>query len=752
MLSDVKKIAERIKALREIFGYDIETMAKITEVSVEDYTLCEMGRTDFTFSFLQKLAKHFNVDIISLISGDSPNLYNYEITAKGEGVPLERHRGFKYLHLAPNIKDKVAQPFMVTAKYSEEEQYKEIPTSTHNDEEFDLVISGKLKFRVGNTYKILNEGDSAYYDATIPHGMIATDGKDCEFLSVVIKKPVKERQEIPYEEVKPQANEKQIYNRYVNTIEDANGHLLDISFNPPQNYNFAYDVVDEIAKKTPNKRAMLWLSGKKEKREFTFGELKELSDKCANMFMKSGIKKGDKVMLVLKRHYQFWIAILALHKLGAVTIPATHQLVQKDFEYRFEAAGVSAIVCTSDGTTADECEKAFKTCPYVVSRFIVGKDREGWINFDKLLETQSSEFQRVPTDKDDLMLMYFTSGTTGYPKIASHTHTYSLGHLVTAKYWQNVEPDGLHFTISDTGWGKALWGKLYGQWLLEAGVFVYDFDKFDANDILPLFEKYNITTFCAPPTMYRFFIKSDLKKYNLSSLKYACVAGEALNPEVYDRFYEATGLSLMEGFGQTETTLTVANLIGTKPKPGSMGKPNPQYKISIVDTDNNECKVGEAGEIVINTENGAPIGMFKEYYRHPELTQAAWNNGYYHTGDMAWKDEDGYLWYVGRIDDLIKSSGYRIGPFEIESVIMELPYVLECVITGVPDETRGQIVKATIVLTKGTKATDELKTEIQNYVKHHTAPYKYPRVVEFVDALPKTISGKIRRVEIREKK
>ena len=750
MYSDIKKIAERIKALREIFGCDIQTMAKITEVSVEDYTLAEMGKWDFNFSFLQKIAKHFNVDIISLISGNSPNLDDYEITAKGEGVPLERHKGFKYLHLAPHIKDKVAQPFMVTAKFSEEEQYKEIPTSTHNDEEFDYVLKGKLKFRVGNTYKMLSEGDSAYYDATIPHGMIATDGQDCEFLSVVIKKPVKEKQEVPYEEVKPQADENKIYNRYVTTLEDANGHLLDISFNPPQNFNFAYDVVDAVALKAPNKRAMLWLSHDKKERLFTFNDMKVLSDKCANMFVKSGIKRGDRVMLVLKRHYQFWIAILALHKIGAVAIPATNQLVQKDFEYRFEAAGVSAIVCTSDGDTAKECEEAFKSCPFVTTRFIVGKDREGWINFDKYLEECSDKFERKVTDKDDLMLMYFTSGTTGYPKIASHSYTYALGHLVTAKYWQNVEPDGLHFTISDTGWGKAVWGKLYGQWLCEAGVFTYDFDKFDADDILPLFAKYNITTFCAPPTMYRFFIKSDLKKYNLSSLKYACVAGEALNPEVYDKFYEATGISLMEGFGQTETTLTVANLIGTKPKPGSMGKPNPQYKIDILNSDGTSCKVGEQGEIVIATENGAPYGMFKEYYRHPELTQAAWHNGYYHTGDMAWKDEDGYFWYVGRIDDLIKSSGYRIGPFEIESVIMELPYVLECAITGVPDETRGQIVKATIVLTKGTKKSDELKTEIQNYVKHHTAPYKYPRVVEFVDSLPKTISGKIRRTQLRE--
>ena len=380
--------------------------------------------------------------------------------------------------------------------------------------------------------------------------------------------------------------------------------------------------------------------------------------------------------------------------------------------------------------------------------------KDGWENFDEQIEKFSDVYERRADSAcgEDPMLMFFTSGTTGYPKIAMHNHKYPLGHFITAKYWHRVTLGDLHFTISDTGWGKALWGKLYGQWMCETAVFVYDFDKFHADDILPMFKKYNITTFCAPPTMYRFFIKEDLSKYDLSSLKYSTVAGEALNPEVYNKWLEITGLKLMEGFGQTETTLTVANLYGMTPKPGSMGKPSPLYDVDIVDPSGNSVKPGETGEIVIKTDKKKPCGIFMGYYRDEEKTKQAWHDGLYHTGDTAWKDEDGYFWYVGRVDDLIKSSGYRIGPFEIESVIMELPYVLECAVTAAPDEIRGQVVKASIVLVRGKQASDELKKEIQTYVKEHTAPYKYPRIVEFLDELPKTISGKIRRVEIRDNK
>jgi len=453
------------------------------------------------------------------------------------------------------------------------------------------------------------------------------------------------------------------------------------------------------------------------------------------------------VMLVLKRHYEFWFSILALHKLGAIAIPATNQLLAHDFEYRFNSAEVSAVVCTADGDVANQIDLCLDKCPSLKTRVLVGGKREGWHDFNENYPLFSAHFYRTeetPCGKD-LMLMFFTSGTTGYPKIAAHTYEYPLGHYITAKYWHGVSEDGLHFTISDTGWGKALWGKLYGQWLSEGAVFTYDFDRFDASEILPMFAKYGITTFCAPPTMLRMMIKQDISKYDLSSIRHMTTAGEALNPEVYRQFEKATGLQIMEGFGQTELTLAIANLMGGTHKLGSMGKPSPLYDIMIVDSDCNPVPDGEVGEIVVRLGEKPPCGLFAGYYRNEEKTREVMHDGFYHTGDTAWRDEDGFYWYVGRVDDVIKSSGYRIGPFEIESVIMELPYVLECGVSAEPDEVRGQVVKASIVLTKGTEGTEELKKEIQEYVKKHTAPYKYPRIVVFRDELPKTISGKIQR-------
>ena len=492
---------------------------------------------------------------------------------------------------------------------------------------------------------------------------------------------------------------------------------------------------------------MIHLDKHKVERHFTFKQMKVESARTANYFKSLGIKKGDRVMLVLKRHYQFWFAIVALHKLGAVAIPATSQLQEHDFDYRFNAAGVSAIVCTADGDVAAQVDAAQKNSPTLVRKILVGGDRDGWHDFDTEYKLFSSKFERTEDTACgyDPMLMFFTSGTTGYPKIAQHDYTYALGHYITAKYWHGVHSDGIHFTISDTGWGKALWGKLYGQWLCEGCVFTYDFDRFDAADILPLFKKYNITTFCAPPTMLRMMIKEDLSKYDFSSVKRATTAGEALNPEVYHQFLKLTGLHLMEGFGQTETTLSVANLIGQPHKLGSMGKPTPLYDIHLLDSEGKEVGVGENGEICIKTGDEHICGLFDGYYGDEEKTREVLHDGFYHTGDVAWRDEDGFLWYVSRVDDVIKSSGYRIGPFEIESVIMELPYVLECGVSAAPDPVRGQVVKASIVLTKGTEGTEDLKKEIQNYVKHKTAPYKYPRIVVFKDELPKTISGKIQR-------
>ena len=539
---------------------------------------------------------------------------------------------------------------------------------------------------------------------------------------------------------------------FVDEVYDENGHVVDYTLKCPENFNFAYDVVDAIAAAEPDKRALLWCNPAGEERIFTYGDLKYYSDKTANMLREKGIKKGDMVMVILKRHYQFWFTILALHKLGAVIIPATFMLQKHDIVYRANAATIKAVVCTGDGDIAEQVDEALPECPSIKTRIIVNGKRDGWDDFMTDMEKADSHLERVDTKYYEPMIVYFSSGTTGNPKMAMHAHTYALAHLTTAKYWHDVTADSVHLTIADTGWGKAVWGKLYGEMFMESCVFVYDYDKFHASEILSILEKYKITSLCCPPTMFRFMLQEDVSSYNLSSLKYCTIAGEALNPDVFNKWYEETGIKLMEGFGQTETTLLIANRVGMEPKPGSMGKPMPHYDVDIVDEDGKPVPPGVTGEIVVHTEPKVPFGLFKGYYRDEKKTAEAWHDGLYHTGDTAWKDEDGYLWFVGRADDVIKSSGYRIGPFEVESALMTHPAVIECAITGVPDEIRGQVVKATIVLSKEYKnrAGEELVKELQNHVKKVTAPYKYPRVIEFVEELPKTISGKIRRVEIRK--
>ena len=533
--------------------------------------------------------------------------------------------------------------------------------------------------------------------------------------------------------------------RFIRCAEDASGALKTIDFQHEDQFNFAYDIVDALAELCPEKLAMLHLDREKTERRFTFRDMQRTSAQAANYFQSLGLGRGDRVMLVLRRNWQFWPILVGLHKLGAIAIPATDQLSVHDYEYRFEKARVQAIVCTSYGRAAEYIDAARGGDR--LTRVIVGGERADWHSFDAESRLFPCEFER-PADAirgDDPMLMFFSSGTTGYPKIAIHSCKYPLGHYITAKYWQRVRRDGLHFTISDTGWGKALWGKIYGQWMAGGAVFTYDFDRFSAADILPLFARYRITTFCAPPTMYRMLIREDLSKYDFSSVIHATTAGEALNPEVFHIFERQTGLRIMEGFGQTETTLSIANLEGGDCRIGSMGKPTPLYDVCLLDSEGQPVPDGEHGEICIRTAEKAPCGLFTGYYGEPGRIAEVWHDGWYHTGDMAWRDADGFLWYVGRADDVFKSSGYRIGPFEIESVIMELPYVLECGVSAAPDEVRGQVVKASIVLTRGTVPSEELKKEIQTYVKEHTAPYKYPRIVVFRDELPKTISGKIQR-------
>ena len=748
------EIAGRIRELREIEGLTAADMAKKTAVSEEEYLACENGRSDLNFAFIYRCALAFGVDVTDIIEGQSPNLKSYTVTRCGEGQRIEKAHGMTYYNLAASFKNRIAEPLYVKSVFSEEAQHRDIELTTHTGQECDLIIEGKLKVQVGEHKEVLGPGDSIYYDSSTPHGMIAVDGRDCIFYAIVLNptgEPIPELTGTkPNEEITPISrddNKDRIYRQFIDITENENGTPLSIKFKNTERFNFAFDLVDALADKDPEKLAMLHISRDKTERRFTFKDLKKASNQCANYFKSLGIKKGDRVMLVLKRHYQFWFAMLGLNKLGAIAIPATNQLQEHDFDYRFKAAGVKAIICTADGDTAHQADIAEKDYGGPLIKLIVNGEREGWRSFDEEYKLYSTHYERTADAPcgDDLMLMFFTSGTSGYPKIAAHSYKYALGHFHTAKYWHNVDPDGLHFTISDTGWAKAMWGKLYGQWLCEAATFVYDFDRFDAADILPMFAKYHITTFCAPPTMLRMMIKQDISQYDFSSVKHMTTAGEALNPEVYRQFEKATGLQILEGFGQSESTMIIGNMTGEPHKIGSMGKPAPIYDVDIIDADGKSVPAGETGEIVINIKNGLPCGLATCYYGDKEKTDETWHDGYYHTGDTAWRDEDGFYWYVGRIDDVIKSSGYRIGPFEIESVIMELPYVLECGVSAAPDPVRGQVVKASIVLVKGTEGSEELKKEIQTYVKAHTAPYKYPRIVVFKDSLPKTTSGKIQR-------
>jgi acetyl-CoA synthetase len=539
-----------------------------------------------------------------------------------------------------------------------------------------------------------------------------------------------------------------------NIFKDLNDFVTNLEFLIPQNFNFGYDVVDEYARLEPEKTALVWTNDKGEHRDFSFADIKGYSDCTASYFKSLGIGRGDKVMLILKRRFEFWFSIIALHKIGAVCIPATHLLMEKDIVYRNNAAGIKAIVSVGDENVLAQIDLAMPKSPTVEHKISVGPVvPEGWNDFSSgIAHAPAFVKPAQPSENTDISILYFTSGTTGNPKMVAHDFTYPLGHIVTASYWQNVQENGLHLTVADTGWGKAVWGKLYGQWLAGCGVFVYDHDKFTPADMLEMISKYKVTSFCAPPTIYRFMILEDFSKYDLSSLKYCTVAGEPLNAEVYNRFLNLTGIQLKEGFGQTESVVSIATFPWMKTKPGSMGIPNPSYDVKLWHPEDRLCEDGEIGEIVIYTGKRIPAGLFKEYYRDPEQNASSWHDDYYHTGDLAWRDEDGYYWFVGRSDDVIKSSGYRIGPFEVESALMTHPAVVECAVTAVPDEIRGQVVKASVILAeKYRPGSDELVKEIQDHVKHTTAPYKYPRIVEFVTELPKTISGKIRRVEIREK-
>ena len=751
----IQETANRIRELREISGISVEEMAQRTGVSVEEYIACESGSRNMSIAFLYRCVLIFGVDMGDLLEGRSPKLRTYALTRKGEGQRIEEAHHMVGYNLAADFRNRIALPLYMEIKYRQGAEQEPIELVTHEGQECDIVIRGAMKIQIGGRTEILHAGDTIYYDSGTPHGMIAAEGEDCAFYAIVLSNSAARMGEqeaaVATPDVAPTKADQQprVYRNFIDhTVED--GLLKAISFHDEEKFNFAFDVVDELGRNKPEKLAMLHVSEDGTERRFTFQDVKKESARAANYFKSLGIRKGDRVMLVLKRHYQYWFAVVGLHKLGAIAIPATNQLLEKDFTYRFQAGKIKAILCTADGDVADAVDAAAKQCPGLEHKILVNGSREGWHDFNEECAMYSSHFARTEDSPrgSDPMLMFFTSGTSGYPKLAAHNYKYPLGHFITAKYWHRVNPDGLHFTISDTGWAKSSWGKLYGQWLCEAAVFVYDFDRFDAEKILPMFARHNITTFCAPPTMYRMLIKQDISRFDLSSIQHASTAGEALNPEVYRQFKKHTGLAIKEGFGQSESTVIIANLAGDSHKIGSMGKPVPLYDVHLLDAEGNEVGRGEPGEVCINIKNGLPCGLAYCYEGNEEVTNETWRDGWYHTGDLAWMDEDGFYWYVGRADDVIKSSGYRIGPFEIENVIMELPYVLECGVSAAPDEVRGQVVKASIVLVKDFQGTDELRKEIQNYVKSRTAPYKYPRIVEFKESLPKTVSGKIIRKKL----
>ena len=749
----IHEIIDRIRELRQIEGLSEADMARRLGMSEDDYIDYESGREELNFGFLYTVSKIFAVDVGELIEGMAPRLSSYILTRAGQGRVIDNAHGMTYYALADKFRGRVSEPLFVHSVFDPDAQLHPVETSTHEGQELDIVIRGHLKVQLGNYTEILGPGDTIYYNSSTPHGLLATNGEDCDFYAIVLN-PGDETPVVP--ELAPVitasrvTGEHRIWENFISVSEDGSGNLKEISFKNAESFNFAFDVIDRLGREKPDKLAMVHIGRDKTETRLTFEDIKKKSGRAANYFRALGIRNGDRVMLVLRRNWQFWPILMGLEKLGAVAIPAVDQLSEKDYLYRFEVAQVKAIVCSADGVSVANSSPAIEQYGKIAVKITANGAVDGWHSFDDEYLMYSSHFVRTDDaiSGDDTMMAIFTSGSTGYPKLAVHNCKYPLGHFATARYWHCVDPDGLHMTISDTGWAKAMWGKVFGQWLCEGALFVYDFDRFNADDILPLFKQYGVTSFCAPPTMYRFFIRQDLSKYDLSSIRHASTAGEAMNPEVFNRFREATGLSIMEGFGQTESTLILGNFVGMKPKVGSMGKPNPLYRVELLNHEGRSVNTGESGEVCIYVGGGAPCGLFTGYYNDPEATAAVWHDGYYHTGDLAWRDEDGYYWYIGRADDLIKSSGYRIGPFEIESVLMELPYVLECGVSPAPDPVRGQVVKASIVLVNGTEPSEALKKEIQDYVKKRTAPYKYPRIVEFMDSLPKTSSGKIIRSQL----
>ncbi len=833
MTGKLKQLAGRIRELREIAGLTVGEMAARTDTPVDEYIACENGEHDLSFAFLYRCANELGVDVTDLIEGSSPKLKTYTVTRAGHGQEIAEAHEMIYYNMAAGFQHRIADPLYVVSRYSDRACYSDIELTTHVGQELDLVISGTLKVQVGEHLEILHAGDTIYYDSSIPHGMVAADGKDCEFYAIVMRphavakfaednaddldKIRKAEDDAPqsysigqavsagstseetagtpepgleFEEAES-TDSGRIAGRYIDVKEDENGQLLKIRFRHEDTFNFAYDVVDVLAETLPHKTALVHVTEGGMERKLNFRDMSELSGKAANYLKSLGIGRGDRVVLALKRNVQLWPILLGLHKLGAVAVPVNDQLGAEDYIYRIQKAEASAVLCTADGMTADRMEEALAGQPMI--RVIVNGARMGWHCYDMEAEGFGTAYARPETCAagDDPMIMFFSSGTSGRPKLSIHDFRYPLAHYITAHYWQRVDPDGLHLTISDPGWAEFFWGVIYGQWLSEAAVFVYDFDELDAKKLLPLIPAYQITSLSAQAAIYRALLKEDLKAYDLSSVRHASISGDTMSPEIFRRFERTTGLRIKEALGQTETALIIGSLAGGPNKIGSIGRPSPLYEVELLDDEGGAVTAGQTGEICIRITDHWPAGLARGYYQDPEETAAAWRDGWYHTGDLAWQDEDGFYWYMGREDELIRSSGYRIAAAEIENIIMELPFVADCGVSAVPDETRGQAVRASVVLTREKKEEirvaiaseagaaddeaagsrdayrvgghggptltgydteaallDELRSEIRSYVKDHTEPYKCPRIVAFKEVLPRTASGKLIRAKL----
>ncbi|MDD5832194.1 MAG: AMP-binding protein [Clostridiales bacterium] len=749
--SDIRR---RIRDLRHIHNFTKEYMAGILSISAEDYSAFENGEHELNYAFLYTCSQVFNVDINELIEGAVPNLSSYSVNRGGDTGTVSRANGMTVHNLASKFRNRMVEPLIVTVEYDPEKENLPIEVSSHIGQEFDYILSGSLKIRIGEHTEVLNAGDTIFYDSSAPHGMIASGGKDCVFLAAMVSPEdidfSKARTQVPVLTATRETGRRRVWEDFVSPKESGSGVLESIFFKNSDRFNFAFDIVDRIADTEPDKTALVHLDEGLTERRFTFKDIKKKSGRAANYLASLGIKKGDRVMLVLRRSYHFWIIITALQKIGAVAVPVIDQLLEKDYLYRFRAAGISAVIACGDSFITGQIDSAASRYGRSLIKIAAGSAPDGWYDFDTEYDRMSARFLRSRDSAcgSDPLMMIFQSYSDGMPKATCFDCRYPLAHFVTGYYWNCNEPDTLSFCLSDTAWAKALWGKLFGPWICESGVFAYDFRKIKPSDLLKLIERYRIASFTAPGSMFRALLHEDLKSFDLSSLKHVCSVGDNLSAEVFNHFRKETGLSIMTGYGLTETSLLLGSFIGMTPKAGAVGKVNPIFDIRLLDTELNEVETGEPGEICISISQGMPIGLMTGYYNSPDSNAKVFAGGYFHTGDLAWKDEDGYFWPIGRVDDVIKCSGYRIGPYEVESVIMELPYVKECGVSAVPDEIRGQVVKASVVLIDDKEPSDDLKEEIQNYVKTHTAAYRYPRIVEFRSELPKTANGTVIRSKL----